>query len=179
MALTDKQKKFCEEFLKDFNATDAYVRAGYKSSREGARKSGSRLLTNVDIQAYLAKLRNQAQERTKVTIDRTLEEIARVAFCNLTDAVDFDASGVRFKDSGKLPDNVTAAIEGVTHTISDKGERQSIKMHNKIAALGLLANFFGINTDFNQARASLKKYGLALVPDESSELGWRLEKHEL
>ena len=179
MGLTDKQRRFCEEYLKDFNGTLAYTRAGYAGNSTTARKNASKLLTNTDIQAYLAKFRSQAQKRTEVTIDRTLQEIARVAFCNLKDAADFNSEGVAFKDSKQLPDEVTAAIESVTYTASEKGVRQSIKMHNKIAALSLLAKFFGIDSDFNQAVAVLKRFGLALLVDENSDLGWRLEKHEL
>jgi phage terminase small subunit len=48
MALTNKQAKFLEEYLKDLNATQAAIRAGY--SERSARAIGSNLLTKVDIQ---------------------------------------------------------------------------------------------------------------------------------
>ena len=177
MTLTDKQRRFCQEFLIDFNATDAYLRAGYKGCRASARASSARLLANVSIQSYLSELREQASDRTEVTLDRTLQEIARVAFSDITDVLNFDSTKVTFKDSGELPADVTAAIESVSHTFSDKGERRAVKMHNKLAALGLLAKFFGIDSDFNSARATLKRYGLALLEDPGSELGWKLDRH--
>ena len=49
--LTEKQKKFCDEYLVDMNATQAAIRAGY--SERTAKAQGSRLLTNVDVKAYL------------------------------------------------------------------------------------------------------------------------------
>ena len=48
MALTEKQKRFVEEYLIDLNATQAAIRAGY--SAKTANEQGARLLVNVSIQ---------------------------------------------------------------------------------------------------------------------------------
>ena len=40
--LTDKQQVFCKEYVKDFNASAAYVRAGY--SPNGANVNSSLLI---------------------------------------------------------------------------------------------------------------------------------------
>ena len=53
MALTPKQKRFCEEYLIDLNATQAAIRAGY--SLKTAEQTASRLLRNVKVQEYIAK----------------------------------------------------------------------------------------------------------------------------
>ena len=52
--LTEKQKRFCEEYLIDLNATRAY-KAVYKNCKkdESARVNGSKLLTNTNIKAYI------------------------------------------------------------------------------------------------------------------------------
>lgn len=59
--MKEKQKRFCEEYLVDCNATQAAIRAGY--SKKTARAIGQRLLTNVDIKKYieqqLQKLKNE------------------------------------------------------------------------------------------------------------------------
>ena len=75
--LNDKQKRFCEEYIKDLNATQAYIRAGYEapSAKEGA----SRLLTNDNIQEYVSFLRTEIQERTKVTLDSVVFRIDAIA----------------------------------------------------------------------------------------------------
>lgn len=61
MLVKEKQKRFCEEYLVDCNATQAAIRAGY--SKKTARAVGQRLLTNVDIKKYieqqLQKLKNE------------------------------------------------------------------------------------------------------------------------
>lgn len=59
--MKEKQKRFCEEYLVDCNATQAAIRTGY--SEKTARAIGQRLLTNVDIKKYidqqLQKLKNE------------------------------------------------------------------------------------------------------------------------
>lgn len=53
MALSPKHRVFCEEYIKTWNATDAYLAAYPKSSRDAARRNGSRLMTNDDIRAEI------------------------------------------------------------------------------------------------------------------------------
>lgn len=62
--LTEKQKKFVDEYLIDLNATQAAIRAGY--SKKTARSIGQRLLTKVDIQKYMQKEQKELQERTSI-----------------------------------------------------------------------------------------------------------------
>lgn len=144
--------------------------------------AASKLLRNHKIQAYLAGLRARTAAKAEVTLERTLQEISRVAFANITSALTFNDLGVTFEDSANLPEEVTAAIESVTwaenETENGHSIRKSLKMHNKMSALGFLADYFGIRDDFNQARATLKRYGLALIEDVESESGWRLERYD-
>lgn len=58
-----KQRKFCDEYLIDLNATQAAIMAGY--SEKTARQVGQRLLTYVDISAYInEQLERIHNERT-------------------------------------------------------------------------------------------------------------------
>lgn len=52
--LNDKQKKFCNEYLIDLNATQAAIRAGY--SEKTARSIANENLTKPDIQKYIQEL---------------------------------------------------------------------------------------------------------------------------
>ncbi len=51
--LTDKQRRFADEYLVDCNATKAAIRAGYSPSRSGSCSYSSTLLANPDIRAYI------------------------------------------------------------------------------------------------------------------------------
>lgn len=52
--MTDKQKRFCDEYLIDCNATRAY-KVAYPNVKKNnvAKSAGNRLLTNVDIKNYI------------------------------------------------------------------------------------------------------------------------------
>ena len=75
--LTEKQKRFCEEYLIDLNATQAAVRAGY--SPKTAEQAAARLLRNVKVQEYLNILREKQSERTQITADMVLKELEKIA----------------------------------------------------------------------------------------------------
>ena len=49
--MTAKQKRFCDEYLIDMNATQAAIRAGY--SAKTAYSQGQRMLKNVEVKAYI------------------------------------------------------------------------------------------------------------------------------
>lgn len=74
MALTDKQRAFCEHYASCLNATEAAKRSGY--SVKTARSQGNRLLTNVDIQKYIAELTKPKQEFRIATIDEALQYLS-------------------------------------------------------------------------------------------------------
>lgn len=55
--LTEKQKRFCEEYIKDYNGTQSYIRAGYATTNpNSARVEASKLLTNPNIKHYIGEL---------------------------------------------------------------------------------------------------------------------------
>ncbi len=65
--LTAKQKRFCQEYVVDLNATQAAIRAGY--SAKTANEQGCRLLANVSVKAHIAELQQAAAKRNEVTVD--------------------------------------------------------------------------------------------------------------
>jgi phage terminase small subunit len=76
MGLNEKQKQFCEEFIIDFNGTQAAVRAGY--SPNTANEQAARLLANVNIQAYLKELIENRNKRMRITQDEVVANIVEV-----------------------------------------------------------------------------------------------------
>lgn len=65
MELTDRQLRFVEEYVKDYNATQAAIRAGY--SEKTAHNSGHRNVKNGEIQEKIKELqelmRTQLQQQ--------------------------------------------------------------------------------------------------------------------
>lgn len=76
MALTEKQKLFCNEYLIDLNATQAAIRAGY--SEKTAEQTASRLLRNVKVQEYIEKLMQDKQSNLIASQDEVLETLTAV-----------------------------------------------------------------------------------------------------
>lgn len=81
--LNARQRAFVVEYLKDKNATKAYM-AVYGVSQATAETAGPRLLGNVRVRTEVDRLEAeqlaQVQEETGITLKRTLEYIARGAF---------------------------------------------------------------------------------------------------
>lgn len=106
--LTPKQQRFVEEYLVDLNAAAAARRAGY--SEKTARQIGERLLTNVDIQEEVQALMQARQQRTEITADRVLRELAAVAFFDPRKLFNPDGSP---KPITELDDQTAAALAGI------------------------------------------------------------------
>src|SRR5690606_25369157 len=82
--LTDKQKRFCEEYLIDLNATQAAIRAGY--SEKTANEQGSQNLAKLSIQEYLQERKKQIQNKIEVSQDRVVQELAKLSFVDIREA---------------------------------------------------------------------------------------------
>jgi len=75
--LTEKQKVFAMEFLKDFNATQACIRAGY--SKKTARQIGSENLSKPVIAQYLQSLMDKRAEECELSAEYVLKNLKMVA----------------------------------------------------------------------------------------------------
>lgn len=165
-ALSDRHKKFAQEYVIDLNATQAYIRAGYKvANPDIAATNASKLLRNPKVQAYIQELKDKRSQRTEITSDRVLTELGRIAFSNISEVFHQGGSGLEIKDLKQLPPDVSPAISEISEVRSEKINKCSVKMHNKMAALTLLAQHLGITSDFNQCLTGLRKYGLQLWQD--------------
>lgn len=72
--ITEKQKRFSEEYLIDLNATQAAARAGYKNA-----EIGRQLITKNNVMEYINKLRKEQSKRTEINADIVLKELKRIA----------------------------------------------------------------------------------------------------
>lgn len=86
MALTEKQRRFVEEYLVDLNATQAAIRAGY--SAKTAKQQGQRLLTNADVHAAVSEAQATRSRRTTIDADWVLTRLAEAAEADLNDIYD-------------------------------------------------------------------------------------------
>lgn len=145
LKLTPKQRLFVQEYLIDLNAKQASIRAGY--SPANAEFQGHQLINNPKVKQAIELAMYEREQRTKVTQDRVIEELAKIAFLNATDVInEYDASlrsGVSRED--------TAAISSIRvkriPTRDGFGIEREIKLHDKIRALELLGKHLGLFND--------------------------------
>lgn len=74
--LTDKQELFAREFIKDLNATQAAIRAGY--SERSSRNQGARMMANDDILKRIAELNQERLERVQIDADYVLRQAVKL-----------------------------------------------------------------------------------------------------
>ena len=99
--LTEKQKRFCNEYLIDLNATQAAIRAGY--SEKTANEQAGRLLVNVSIQAYINQLKEERTTRLNMSADEVVRDIIEVKNrCMQAAPVTFMGRQVKDKDGSNL-----------------------------------------------------------------------------
>ena len=77
--LNKKQKLFCEEYIKDFNITKAYMRAYETDNADSACVCGIKLLKDVRIRLYIQELIKEHVSQ-ELTPDRVLFELMDLAF---------------------------------------------------------------------------------------------------
>lgn len=75
-ALNPKQQRFVAEYLKDLNATQAYIRAGY--SEKGAAQGAERLLRNVEVRAAIAEGQAKLAGKLEITAEKVLLDLEEV-----------------------------------------------------------------------------------------------------
>jgi len=170
MPLTPKQEAFVREYLIDLNATQAAIRAAY--SAKTAKEQGARLLTNVHVSAAVGVAIKNRSDRTEISADRVLKELAKIGFADIRKAVKWRTEEViedveehlepqphggalkrsnvlasnivELVSSEDIDDDTAAAISEISQTTTG-GLR--IKMHDKKAALVDLGRHLGLFAD--------------------------------
>lgn len=115
--LTPKQRLFVHEYLKDLNATQAAIRAGY--SRKTAQAISTENLSKPLIQEAIQKEFDKRAGEVDLTAKRILTEIMKLAFFNIKDLYDENGD---IKPINELSNEVACAISAI-----DIGEVRTIK----------------------------------------------------
>lgn len=151
--LTNKQRRFVEEYLVDLNATEAARRAGYKGNEATLASVGSENLGKPYISSFIQEEMARRSERTQITQDRVLQEIARIAFLDPRKLFDKEGKPIPISD---LDDDTAAAIAGLDVLEQYEGSGQDrqfvgyvkkIKLCDKNSALEKLCRHLGMFND--------------------------------
>lgn len=162
--LTPKQRAFVREYLIDLNATQAAIRAGY--SEATATVIASENLSKPNIANAIAAAMKLRADRTDITADRVLTELAKIGFSDIRKAVTWQSSLITEEDnpdggdiaviktvvtnqvqlvaSDNLDDDTAAAVAEISQ---NQGGGIKIKFYDKRAALVDIGKHLGMFKD--------------------------------
>lgn len=152
--LTAKQKKFCNEYLIDLNATAAAKRTGY--AENSARQSAAELMSKPVIQDYISELQAKRSEKTQIDAEWVLKRAALLADFNINKFVVVKDGTAYYDFSGATEDD-WYCISDMTMDRIIKGsgddlyevERVRLKSYDKLRAIELVGKHVNIQA-FNE-----------------------------
>ncbi len=148
--MTPKQKKFCLEYLKDLNATQAAIRAGY--SPDTADIIGFENLRKPNIKEYIDKFLDEYLSRSKVSIAKVLSRLDEIIESDIGDFVEI-------KDITTVVDNIPVTSQAVVckdtenlntrvlGEISETNNGIKIKMKDTLKAIDLKGKYLAMWTE--------------------------------
>jgi phage terminase small subunit len=150
--LTGMQQRFVDEYLIDCNATQAALRAGYAKS--SVKVHGPKMLSYPHIKHAIDLKMEERSEKTKITAEDVLTELAKIAFGNPADLFDEDGHQIPIQD---MTPEQTALIGGmdVISTVTKAGDQETtikLKRNDKLKALEMVGKHVNINA-FNTENA--------------------------
>jgi len=161
--LSPPHKRFCDEYLVELNATQAYVAAYPSAKRTSAAQAGSRLLRNVKVAAYLSwrqKIFTEKADRRKQAI---IAELEGIGLTKITDLCSWDNGQVKLVASGNLTPEIAASVKKVRIKpgAAGRGKEITLEMHDKTPALRTLAEHHGL-LEHQPDEDELKKRGIKI-----------------
>lgn len=187
--LTPKQQRFADEYLVDLNGKQAAIRAGY--SEKTAEAQASRLLSNAKVQHYIQKRKQDRVERTEITQDMVLYELASIAFSNAADyakVVEKEATiqtdegeEIQLFDKDGNPVMYRTVEPVLTSELTEKQKRAlsvikkgrdgfEIKPYDKLRALELLGKHIGMFQDRVEVTGEVNNPMAGLTTEELKKL---------
>lgn len=149
--LTNKQKKFCEEYIYDWNATRSY-KAAYPNVKDDnvAAAASSRLLTYVKIKDYLELIQINLEKLAGISRKKVIDEHMKIAFSSIAH---LHNTWIERKEFEKLSDAEKACIAEISTQVRylQEGEDKTplqveyvkIKLYDKQKALDSITKMLG------------------------------------
>lgn len=187
--LTPKQQRFADEYIVDLNGKQAAIRAGY--SEKTAEAQASRLLSNAKVQCYIQKRKQDRVERTEITQDMVLYELASIAFSNAADYAKVvekeatiqteDGEEIQLFDMDGNPVMYRTVEPVLTSELTEKQKRAlsvikkgrdgfEIKPYDKLRALELLGKHIGMFQDRVEVTGEVNNPMAGLTTEELKKL---------
>lgn len=139
--LDARQQRFIDEYMVDFNNTNAAIRAGY--SPRTANQQGARLFADVCIHAHIDRRLAEASKRTGLNADRVVRELARISFANPAKVIAADGSIVADASEDDLAAIQSIKVKTTTGKNGVTVERE-VRFYDKNKSLELAGKHIGM-----------------------------------
>lgn len=126
--LTAKQKKFCNEYIKSGNATDAAIKAGY--SAKTAKQTGAENLSKPYLKSYIDAKMKEIESHKIADAKEVLEFYTKVLRGEVIEEVPMSTADevIVVKKKPSIKDKVTASKEIMKrYPLFDPMEKQKLK----------------------------------------------------
>jgi phage terminase small subunit len=110
--LSPRQLKFCQEYLKSGNATDAARLAGY--AEKTVNVQGPRLLVNVSVQKFLEAERKKLSQKHSIELSDLVTELQSIVFGSVGEVLDWDDQDVRIIPKKDLKPHQIKFIDNIS-----------------------------------------------------------------
>lgn len=140
-----RQAVFVEEYLTDFNGTNAAKRAGY--DEESAAQTAFKLRNKSEIKKAIGQRIIERMDGSIVSSKEALAELVNLAMANFADIAEWNGGVVSLKDSATLPRHITAAISEVSQT----KDGIKAKLHSKASSLKELLFVLSAKTEYEES----------------------------
>lgn len=145
--LTDKERRFVGEYLIDLDARKAALAAGFSETvaNSKAYQWVSNSKTKPHVYEAIQKAIQKRAEKTEVTQERVVQELARIGFSDIRKLL--DESG-ELKSPNDWDDDTAAAVAGVEISSRSAGDDivtiKKLKQWDKLGALEKLGRHLGV-----------------------------------
>jgi phage terminase small subunit len=167
--LTDKQKLFCMEYVRNrFNGTKAALAAGY--SEKNAKVSAVQILSVIDVSNFVEALKKDIAFCIGVSAIDIAWEYKRIGFSDIRNIFDENGNLINIKDIPDDPAANIASIEVFEEWQGKGAERKyigstkKIKFYDKVNALDKLAKMTGVDGVTKIAQTTTTGEDVILLP---------------
>lgn len=135
LELMEKERRFCEYYVRNFNIKMAATKAGY--SAKSAHISGWKLRQKPEINRYIAWLKLRVSKECHIDATDIVDKYIRIAFADITDFVVIEKGRLKLVDGvevdGQLITKIKQGRDGI-----------SIELADKMRALEKLEHYFDV-----------------------------------
>ena len=150
MALNEKQKRFASEYLKDLNATQAAIRAGY--SEKTAGQIGEQLLKKLEIFQWVEKMQQERSERVRIDADYVLTRLGEIDDMDALDILTDDGAIKPIKDWPKIWRQMISGLDVMEVGGDTLAIVKKIKWPDKVKNLELIGRHISVQAFRDQVK---------------------------